>query len=158
MYGAAHVVAIVRPLHVDLVGLAPTRRKRPAHHKPVSAVLKPRMALDHHDALDAEVMLATEALAVMDLFHPMVMLELFVTEMSFMPSMILVPIPVFVMAVGVPLSMPVARILFVLVGIAVAIVIAVMLRESGNTRCNAKRQNRRKAYSNQSHRFLSTAK
>lgn len=140
MYRTAHVIAVVHPLHVNLVGLAPSRRQGPSHYKPISAMLEARMPFDNYDALHAEMVLAAETLAVVDFFHPAMMLEFFMPEMLifFMPemlfvrpSMIFVPIPIFIVAIG--MSVPMARVFLVLVGIAVTIVV-VVLSKSGYTR------------------------
>jgi membrane protein implicated in regulation of membrane protease activity len=90
----------------------------------------------------------------MDFFHAVMALEFFVAE-TLVPATILVPIPIFVVAIG--MSMPMPRIFFVLMPVAVAIVI-IMLRKSGHARGHTQCQNCGKAYSNQSHRCLSTAK
>src|SRR5689334_23048098 len=112
------------------------------------------MSFDNHDALHPEVVIAAKALAIMDFFHAVMALEFFVAE-TLVPATIFVPIPILVVTIGVSVPMP--RIFIVLMAVAVAIVI-VMLRKSGHARRHAQCQNCGKAYSNQSHRCVSTAK
>jgi hypothetical protein len=119
-------------------------------------MLKARMSFHHYDSLQAEVVVAAKPLMIVDFLHPVMVLELFVPEVALVPSVILMPIAIPVVAIGVPVPMP--RVFLVFMPVAVAVVIAVMLRESGNTRRYTQSQNGGKAYSNQSHRCLSTAK
>lgn len=155
MDGAAHVIFVVHAFHVNLVSLAPSRRQGARHHKPVSTVLKAWVSFDYHDALDPKMVPAAKALTVMHFLHAVMVFELLVAEMSFVPPVILVPVSIFVVTIGV--SMPMPRIFVVLMPVAVSIVI-VMLGKSGHARGHPQCQNCGKAYSNQSHRCVSTAK
>ncbi len=118
-------------------------------------MLESRTPFHDYDALHAEVVLAAEALAVVYFLDPVMVLEFFVTEMSLMPSVIFVSVPISIMAMPTPMFVP--RI-SVPLGIPVLVVITIVLRKSGYARRNTQSQNSGKAYANQSHRCLSTAK
>ena len=95
-----------------------------------------------YDAFHAEVVLAAEALAVVYFLHPVMVLELFVPEMSLMPSVIFVPVPISIMAMPTPMFVP--RI-SVPLGIPVLVVITIVLRKSGYAGRNTQSQNSGKA-------------
>jgi hypothetical protein len=48
MYRAAHIVAAVNVINVDLVRVAPARRQRTPDGKPIAAVLETRTAFNDH--------------------------------------------------------------------------------------------------------------
>jgi hypothetical protein len=58
---AAHVVAIIDEIDVDLIIIPPTRRERPANHKPVASITEARTPFNNYRADDYEAMVVAKA-------------------------------------------------------------------------------------------------
>lgn len=98
---AAHVIAAINVIHINLIGVAPARRQWAANHEPVPSVVEARTSLNDHRAHNHKAVLAPEMLV------PVVIINAAVVPLRELMPFVLagfVALPSFVAPVIVPLS------------------------------------------------------